>query len=365
MKKCSWIIALLLALLTAFIFTGCNDVITDIETGPDTDTGPGIDYSTGGGGGADVPIITGVNVSFTGSPSVVIGTTRQFSAEVVGKNDPIPQTVTWSITTADIAAGTTISASGLLTVDAAETPKSLTVRATSTVDTTKYGTATVNVITAPPTVTSVTISPQSALVLKGGTQTFSAVVNGTNGPSQTVIWSIVETGLASGTGINSSTGLLTVAATESLTSLTVRATSTEDPTKSDTATVTVIGLTISPASANVTKGSTQQFTATVTGTSNTAVTWSIDEAGKNVGTTISSTGLLTVAAGESLTSLTVRAALTDDPTKSVTATVNVRDAPPTVTSVTVSPATAIVVKGGTKTFNTSVIGTNGPSQAVT
>jgi endo-1,4-beta-xylanase len=90
------------------------------------------------------------------------------------------------------------------------------------------------------TVTSVTVSPATASVAKGATKTFTATVAGTNNPAQTVTWSIVQTGKNSGTTINSS-GLLTVAAAETLTSLTVKATSTADNTKSGTAAVTITG----------------------------------------------------------------------------------------------------------------------------
>jgi hypothetical protein len=83
-----------------------------------------------------------------------------------------------------------------------------------------------------PTVTGVTVSPKTVNVTKGGIQPFIAVVNGTNNPVQTVIWSIVESGKASGTTI-SDAGLLTVASDETLTALTVRATSTFDTTKYD------------------------------------------------------------------------------------------------------------------------------------
>jgi hypothetical protein len=91
-----------------------------------------------------------------------------------------------------------------------------------------------------PTVTSVTVSAAAASVAKGGTLQFTAAVSGTNNPSQDVSWTIVTSGKASGTSI-SATGLLTVAANETLTSLTVGATSTVDTTKSDTETVTVTG----------------------------------------------------------------------------------------------------------------------------
>jgi len=89
-----------------------------------------------------------------------------------------------------------------------------------------------------PTVTSVTVSPATASVEKGKTKNFTVKVEGTNNPAQTVTWSIDQTNKKSGTTINTN-GLLTVAADESLTSLTVKATSTVDKSKSGTAAVTV------------------------------------------------------------------------------------------------------------------------------
>ena len=88
------------------------------------------------------------------------------------------------------------------------------------------------------TVTNVTVNPSASTVAKGGNQTFTATVTGTNSPAQTVTWSIDETNKNTGTTINAS-GVLTVATAETLTSLTVRATSTVDTTKSGTATVTI------------------------------------------------------------------------------------------------------------------------------
>jgi len=87
-----------------------------------------------------------------------------------------------------------------------------------------------------PTVTSVTLSPSTVAVPVGQTQQFSAAVAGTNNPAQTVTWTVEGGG--SGTGISTS-GLLSIAATETAQILTVRATSTIDASKSGTATVTV------------------------------------------------------------------------------------------------------------------------------
>jgi endo-1,4-beta-xylanase len=189
-------------------------------------------------------------------------------------------------------------------------------------------------------VKSVTVSPATASVAHGGTETFTAKVEGENDPDQTVTWT-VEGGAKTGTAINKE-GVLTVASDETATKLTVKATSTVDTKKSGTAAVTVTaakatvtGVTVSPATATVRKGLHQTFTAAVTGANNPAktVTWSIVETGKHSGTTINSSGLLTVSASETLTTLNVKAASTVDTGKSGTAKVTVSQlaAPPTIT----------------------------------
>ena len=84
-----------------------------------------------------------------------------------------------------------------------------------------------------------------------------------------------------------------------------------------------VSVTIAPAGASVWTGGTQAFQATVTGTTNTAVTWSIVEA---AGGSISGTGLYTApgAAG----SFHVKAVSAADGTKSAQAPVSVSVQPP-------------------------------------
>jgi len=188
---------------------------------------------------APAATVTSVSVN-PSTASVAHGGTQTFTATVTGTNSPA-QTVTWSVT-GGARAATAITSAGVLSVASNETAATLTVRATSTVDTTKSGTATVTVTSATATVTGVSVSPSTATVSKGRTLQFSATVSGTNSPAQTVTWSIVESGKHSGTTINSS-GLLTISASETLTSLTVRAASTVDTTKSGTAAVTVSQMT--------------------------------------------------------------------------------------------------------------------------
>jgi formylglycine-generating enzyme required for sulfatase activity len=178
-----------------------------------------------------------------------------------------------------------------------------------------------------PVVTGVTVSPPTESVNKGGTQTFTATVEGTGNPPQTVTWKVE--GSSAGTAIDN-VGVLAVALDETPGTLTITATSTVDTGKSGTATVTVSNfsvtvdtVTVNPGTTSVNKGGTQTFTATVAGTGNPAqtVTWKVE--GGIAGTTISAGGILTVAAGETATSLTVTATSTVDNSKSGTGTVTV------------------------------------------
>ena len=180
----------------------------------------------------------------------------------------------------------------------------------------------------PTAITSVTVSPPAATVEAGKTVQFNATVNGTGEFSQEVTWS-VSGGVSAGTSI-SADGLLTVAADETATSLTVTATASGDSSIYGTATVTVTppesvtGVSISPADATVEAGQTVQFSATVSGTGEFSqeVTWSVS-GGVSAGTSISADGLLTVAADETATSLTVTATASGDSSIYGTATVTV------------------------------------------
>ena len=89
-------------------------------------------------------------------------------------------------------------------------------------------------------------------------------------------------------------------------------------------TSSVISVNILPSSPSVAKGETLQFTAEVitTGNASTDVTWGL-EGDYNSGTTISATGLLTVAADEIRETITVKAISVFDNTKTGTVAVQV------------------------------------------
>lgn len=114
----------------------------------------------------------------------------------------------------------------------------------------------------------------------------------------------------------------------------------------------VVTVTVSGPTTPLQAGATAQFTATVTGTSNTAVTWSVDPIGPvNVGT-VSATGLYTAPAAAG--TFTVRATSAADTSKSGSAQVTVL-AP--AIAVSISPAAPSTATGGSLQLSASVTGT--------
>jgi len=307
-------------------------------------------------GKATVTIVAGIAVSVTpASANVVTGAAQQFSATVVGSANTA---VTWTLSGTGCSGATcgTITATGLYTAPAAiPNPATVTVTATSQADTTKSGKATVTIV-AP---VAVSVSPGSANVVTGAQQQFTAAVTGT--ANTLVTWTLSGGGCSGATcGTISAAGLYTApASVPNPATVTVTATSQADKTKSGKATVTVIppvAVSVSPTTASVTTGAQQQFTATVTGTANTAVTWSVSGAGCSGAAcgTISASGLYTAPATVPVPStVTVTATSQADTTKTGKATVTI--IPPVV--VTLSPTTAKVIAGGQQKFTVTVTGT--------
>ncbi len=181
------------------------------------------------------PEVTSVSVT-PGAPKAAKGGTQKFTAAVVGSNS-VPGTVNWTID-GNNSYGTKISRNGLLSVAADETAEKIIVRATSTWDITKYTKVTVTVEgNETPRVTSVSVTPKTASVQAGKTKQFQAQTNVQNGAPGTVKWSV--SGNKSSQTKVSGTGLLTVAANETSSRLTVKAESTFDKAKYGVAAVTV------------------------------------------------------------------------------------------------------------------------------
>ena len=234
---------------------------------------------------------------------------QQFSANVSNSSNTA---VTWS------ASEGKISSNGMFTAPTVSSNTSVTVMATSAGDPSKSAQASVSVDPATQVPVSVSITPTSASIASGATQQFSATVNNASNPA--VTWSASN-------GTISPSGMFTAPSVTATTSVTVTATSIADPSKRAQASVSVnpataVSVSITPASANLVGGATQQFSATVNNTSNIAVSWQASNG------TISPTGLFTAPNVGSTISVTVNATSVADSTQSAQATVTVDPPPP-------------------------------------
>src|SRR5450759_3053077 len=122
-------------------------------------------------------------------------------------------------------------------------------------------------------------------------------------------------------------------------------------TSSSTSTSTVI-LSISPTSGSVTTGATQQFTITVTNTTNMSVAWSVNGVvgGNQTVGFISSTGLFTAPANvPSPATVTVTAVSQADTSVTISVQVTITAPATPAAPLTVNPQTVTVPAGGQQT----------------
>lgn len=275
--------------------------------------------------------------------TVIPGQTQQFTATVTGSDNTA---ATWnvdSVSGGDPQHGT-ISSAGLYT--APQQPGTHTVTATSVADTTKSASAAVTVQG------NVAITPGSANVVAGATQQFQATVGGQT--SSKVTWSVDGVGGGNATvGTISSAGLYTAPSQPG--NHTITAASGINAADNSTAPVAVITFGISPGSALLAQGGTQQFSATIQGLTNTGVTWSVDgvAGGNTTIGTISATGLYT-APGQN-GNHTVAATSAADTAVSVNASVTVNGA------VAISPSAVTLITGTTQQFTATVQGVTNPT----
>src|SRR5712692_7402179 len=128
-----------------------------------------------------------------------------------------------------------------------------------------------------------------------------------------------------------------------------------------------ISVSVSPSTANVLLGNTQQFTATVTGTSNTAATWKVNgvPGGNSTFGTISSAGLYTAPAKlPSPATANITATSQADSSKSGSASITITsDVAVTVT--TTPPQTLSVPTNGTLQLAATITSAGKPDKAVT
>ena len=232
----------------------------------------------------------------------------------------------------------TISRSGLYTAPQQVTSNAvIMVAVSSKTEPTKASSATVTVLSGPAPIGAVavlSVTPTSASVPTAGKQLFTASVPGTSNTA--VTWGLSGAGCSgsscgtlSTSSLSASAVYLAPSAAPSPASVNLIATSVVDPTKSASANLIIVPaivVGVTPGNVSATAGATQQFAASLTGTSNTVVAWTVSGTGCS-GTacgTISSSGLYTApAAVPSPATVTITATSASDPSKSASATITI------------------------------------------
>jgi hypothetical protein len=279
--------------------------------------------------------LTSIAVS-PSNASLSVGATRQFSATATysdNSTQDVTATASWTVVTAAVA---TVNSTGLATgVAAGSTTVGASLSGVS-------GTSTLNVVAK--VVSAISVSPSPASIVAGATQQFTATATYTDGSTAnataTASWTVATTTVAT----ISSTGLAAGVAAGS-TTVTASLGGVSGTAKLSVVAKTPTAISVSPSTASIVAGATQQFTATATysdsSTANVTATasWTV---ATTTAATISSTGLATgVAAG----STTVTASLSG-----VSGTAKLSVVAKAVTAISVSPSTASIVAGATQQF---------------
>ncbi|HEX2950038.1 MAG TPA: hypothetical protein VHV83_10830 [Armatimonadota bacterium] len=217
--------------------------------------------------------ISGISVSITPSQATIpINSNLQLTATVAGTTNTAVNWYVWEEN------GGTVDQNGLYT--APGITGTFHVLAYSAEDPNIGAVARITITDEEtPAVTGVTLDTNSITLSPNGTHQFTAIVSATGSASTDVTWSITEG--SSGESITQG-GFYTAPSTTGV--YHVKATSTFDPTKYASATITVstnqsgdISVTVSPQYATVSHNNTKQFTATVNGTTDQQVTWRLVE----------------------------------------------------------------------------------------
>ena len=273
------------------------------------------------------------------SASLTVNQTQQLTVTIAGSTN---QQVTWSLSPSGTGS---ISASGLYTAPASiPAQETVTVTATSVADSTKSAAAAITLI--PPV--TVSVNPPSISLTAGQTVQLTATITGS--VNQQVTWSVAGAGSISVSGLYTAPSTITAQQT-----VTVTAASVADASKMASASIilTPVAVSLNLSSAWLGGAQFQQFAATVTGTVNQQVSWSMAPAGAG---SLSATGVYTAPAlVTTQQTVTVQAASAADPTKTASAIVTLCPV-----GVAIAPSSTILLATQTAQFTPTVTWTNNP-----
>jgi hypothetical protein len=252
----------------------CKSLLSLMFLGSLCFAGCGSSYTTNTKTPPPSPTITAVSVSCAAA-SLQPGKTSQCSATVTGTGS-YSSSVNWS------AVSGTVSSTGLYTAPSTVPASgSDSVKATSTEDSTKLGTAKI-AIAAPappptPTITAVSLACSPTSITDTQTTSCTPTVTGTGAFTNTVNLSLSPSAagtLSDATNVSSGTAVIFTPANTGANSVTLMATSTADSTKSHSVPITVTAVTTGPSCANMSLGDNASLNGFLPFTATTA--WNTD-----------------------------------------------------------------------------------------
>jgi uncharacterized protein YjdB len=285
--------------------------------------------------------------------TVQLEQTQQFTATATysdGSTANITSSATWGVATGSIAS---VSNVGLATAAAAgSTNVTASLSGMS-------GAAALTVKAA--TVVSISVTPSTVTINVGATEQFTATATYSDGTtanvSSTATWTVGTGSIASITGA----GLATATAAGS-TNVTASLSGMSGAADLTVKAATVVSISVTPSTATINVGATEQFTATATYSDGTTAnvsstaTWTV---GTGSIASITSAGLATAMAAGS-TSVTASLSGVSD-----SANLTVQVPPPTLVSVSVTPANPSIQVGATQQFSATANYSNGSTVNVT
>lgn len=295
-----------------------------------------------------------------GTANLVVGGVQQLATVV---RDSIGTVLTGRTTrwTSSNSAVATVSATGLVTA-LSEGTATLTVTVEGAT-----GTAVVSVGPLPPAITSLSVSPSAVSLVAGQTRALVPTVSRPSGaPTAVVTYGTADPSIATVSSGGVVTALAIGTATITVTATAPGNTSFAAATATELVTVTVApavaDVQITPGTASIMPGSTQQLTATVRDSSGgvltgRAVVWSTSNSSI---ATVSATGLVTaVAVGTATITATSGGVLG-------TMAITVQALPTSITSISVTPTTVNLPVGRSSSITPTVTQPNGaPAASVT
>jgi uncharacterized protein (DUF1800 family) len=287
------------------------------------------------GGGTTTPPPTGQLSVTPSSATLRGGDTQTFTAQT---SDGTTPTMAWSVN--GVAGGNTsmgmISASGVYTAPqfppAANT---ITISAAETADATKTGSSGVTLENPTPQLVSITPTsiPVGAFTLTATGTNFATGATILFGTTTLTTTRVSATQLmATGTATTSQIGTMAITVQNPNPGLIASA-----KLNAQVVGNSAVAVAVTPPSATVRAGSTQSFTATVTGSTNTSVTWSVNGVpGGNAGAgTISAAGLYTAPVNvPNPNTMTITASSVADASKKANSGVTLENPIPVLAAVT-------------------------------